>query len=167
MSDVEHEVHLKARDHGRIPIAREASERNAGFSGTTSALWTPMNLDADVCSVAAQDKRTDSVPNFRWKMLAFRKQHTETLVFGDFEPLSPDDTTVFAYWQKAVQGNRNRDVGNPEHDCEVQYLFHPVWRWLIHRVAEHKYGLADKRCHDLKEWAVCFVVGFRGNGSRM
>jgi glycosidase len=107
MSDVEHEVHLKARDHGRIPIAREASERNAGFSGTTSALWTPMNLDADVCSVAAQDKRTDSVLNFRWKMLAFRKQHTETLVFGDFEPLSPDDSTVFAYWQKAVLQNTN------------------------------------------------------------
>ena len=105
MSDVEREIRLKARDHGRIPISWDAREPNAGFSdATTSALWTPMNSDAEVCNVASQDKRADSVLNFWRKMLAFRKLHAETLVFGDFEPLAVDGGPVFAYWRKSIQG---------------------------------------------------------------
>jgi alpha-glucosidase len=110
MSDVEREIRLKARDHGRIPIPWDAREPNAGFSDATSALWTPMNSDAEVCNVAAQDKRPDSVLNFWRKMLAFRKQHTETLVFGDFEPLAVDDAPVFAYWRKSIQASGDKDV---------------------------------------------------------
>lgn len=111
MSDVEHEIRLKARDHGRIPIPWDAREENAGFSDAKkSALWTPMNSDAEACNVAAQDKRPDSVLNYWRKMLAFRKQHTDTLVFGDFEPLAVDDAPVFAYWRKDGQANGNKDV---------------------------------------------------------
>jgi alpha-glucosidase len=110
MSDVEREIRLKARDHGRIPIPWDAREPNAGFSDATSAIWTPMNSDAEVCNVAAQDKRPDSVLNFWRKMLAFRKQHTETLVFGDFEPLAVDDAPVFAYWRKSIQASGDKDV---------------------------------------------------------
>jgi alpha-glucosidase len=110
MSDVEREIRLKARDHGRIPIPWDAREPNAGFSDATSALWTPMNSDAEVCNVASQDKRPESVLNFWRKMLAFRKQHTETLVFGDFEPLAVDDEPVFAYWRKCTQMSGDKDV---------------------------------------------------------
>jgi oligo-1,6-glucosidase len=110
MSDVEREIRLKARDHGRIPIPWDSRERNAGFSDATSPLWTPMNSDAEICNVAAQDKRPDSVLNFWRKMLAFRKQHTDTLVFGDFEPLALDDEPVFAYWRKNVGDHGDKDV---------------------------------------------------------
>jgi len=110
MSDVEREIRLKARDHCRIPIPWDAREHNAGFSDAKSALWTPMNSDAEVCNVAAQDKRPDSVLNFWRKMLAFRKQHTETLVFGNFEPLALDDAPVFAYWRKSTATQENKDV---------------------------------------------------------
>jgi oligo-1,6-glucosidase len=110
MRDVEREVRLKARDHGRIPIPWDAREPNAGFSETKCALWTPMNSDAEVCNVVSQDKRPDSVLNFWRKMLAFRKQHNETLVFGDFVPLAVDDAPVFAYWRKSIQPSGDKDV---------------------------------------------------------
>jgi oligo-1,6-glucosidase len=111
MSDVEREIRLKARDHGRIPIPWDAREQNAGFSDAMiSPLWTPMNSDADVCNVASQDKRADSVLNFWRKMLAFRKQHAETLVFGDFEPLALDDGPVFAYWRRSAEAGGGKDV---------------------------------------------------------
>jgi oligo-1,6-glucosidase len=110
MSDVEREIRLKARDHGRIPIPWDAREANAGCSDTMSALWTPMNSDAEACNVAAQDKRPDSVLNYWRKMLAFRKQHPDTLVFGDFEPLAVDDSPVFAYWRRDGKANGSNDV---------------------------------------------------------
>jgi oligo-1,6-glucosidase len=110
MSDVEHGIRLKARDHGRIPIPWDAREANAGFSDATSALWTPMNSDAEACNVAAQDKRPDSVLNYWRKMLAFRKQHPDTLVFGDFEPLAVDDSPVFAYWRRDGKANGSNHV---------------------------------------------------------
>jgi oligo-1,6-glucosidase len=43
-------------------------------------------------------------------MLAFRKEHAETLVFGDFEPLAVDDGPVFAYWRRCTQGLGEKDV---------------------------------------------------------
>lgn len=109
MSDVEREIRLKARDHGRIPIPWDAAAKNAGFSESDKALlWTPMNTDAEACNVADQDARPDSVLNFWRRMLAFRKEKRETLVFGDFEPLALDDAPVFAYRR------RNLDVGGGE-----------------------------------------------------
>jgi oligo-1,6-glucosidase len=110
MSDVEREIRLKARDHGRIPIPWDPREANEGFSDATSALWTPMNSDAEACNVAAQDKQPDSVLNYWRKMLAFRKQHPDTLVFGDFEPLAVDDSPVFAYWRRDGRENGSKDV---------------------------------------------------------
>jgi glycosidase len=43
-------------------------------------------------------------------MLAFRKQHPDTLVFGDFEPLAVDDSPVFAYWRRDGRENGSKDV---------------------------------------------------------
>ncbi|KAM0720399.1 hypothetical protein Q7P37_004535 [Cladosporium fusiforme] len=109
MSDVEHEIRLKARDHGRIPIPWDGKQVNAGFS-SAQELWTPMNSDGEACNVAAQDKRVDSVLNFWRKMLAFRKERAEALVFGDFEPLANDNGPVFAYRRKEIDGSGGGDL---------------------------------------------------------
>lgn len=104
MSDVEREIRLKARDHGRIPIPWDSREANCGFSTAPSEqLWTPMNGDGEICNVASQEQEPESVLNYWRKMLAFRKERAEALVFGDFEPVSElDDGPVFAYWRKEV-----------------------------------------------------------------
>lgn len=110
MSDVEREIRLKARDHGRIPIPWDTRKPNAGFSDSKTGVWSPMNSDAEVCNVAAQDKRADSVLNFWRKMLAFRKEHADALVFGDFEPLAVDDAPVFAYRRRNPEELDGEDV---------------------------------------------------------
>lgn len=69
-----------------------------------------MNSDADVCNVASQDKRPDSVLNYWRKMLTFREQFPDTLVFGDFEPINVDDSPVFAYWRKSDGASDEEDV---------------------------------------------------------
>lgn len=110
MSDVEREIRLKARDHGRIPMPWDVSKDNAGFSEANLALWTPMNSDAEVCNIAAQDTQPDSVLNYWRKMLAFRKQRADLLVFGDFEPLGLEDSPVFAYRRRDRQADGHKDM---------------------------------------------------------
>lgn len=111
MSDVEREIRLKARDHGRIPIPWDDKQVNAGFSSAPKEqLWTPMNSDSAVCNVAEQEGRSDSVLNFWRRMLAFRKERAEALVFGDFEPLELDDGPVFAYRRKEIDGTGGGDL---------------------------------------------------------
>ena len=96
VSEVADQVRLKARDHGRMPMPWDASNPNAGFSDAEK-LWTRMNTDSSICNVADQQKRPGSVLKFWQRMLAFRRQHAETLVFGDLEPVGMDDGPVFCY----------------------------------------------------------------------
>lgn len=105
MRDVEEQVRLKARDHGRAPIPWEDSSYPlAGFSDADVTPWTPMNTDADICNVAAQHEDPNSVLNFWRQMLAFRKEWAETIVFGDCEPIEAtmNDEPVFAYRRRVV-----------------------------------------------------------------
>ena len=104
VKEVGDEVRLKARDHGRMPMPWDGSKRHAGFSDAESKPWTPMNSDADLCSVAHQEKLSNSVLQFWRKMLAFRRKHAKTLVFGDFEPVSLDNGPVLAYHKTPVGG---------------------------------------------------------------
>lgn len=105
LSEIVHEVadqvRLKARDHGRMPIPWDASQPQAGFSDGT-APWTRMNSDSDLCNVAQQEKLSNSVLKFWRKMLAFRRQYSEALVFGDFTPVALDNDPVFAYHKTPV-----------------------------------------------------------------
>jgi alpha-glucosidase len=93
------EVRLKARDHGRMPMPWDASRPQAGFSdgNTSTPPWTRLNSDFDLCNVDHQEKLSNSVLEFWRKMLVFRRQYSEALVFGDFTPLSLDNNPVFAY----------------------------------------------------------------------
>jgi len=110
MSDVEEQVHLKARDHGRAPMQwDDSSYPLAGFSDAEVKPWTPMNSDADICNVAAQHDDPNSVLNFWRQMLAFRKEWAETIVFGDCEPIEAtiNDEPVFAYRRRVADESKD------------------------------------------------------------
>lgn len=109
--EVAHQVRLKARDHGRMPIPWDATRPQAGFSdgNTGTPPWTRLNSDFDLCNVAHQEKLSNSVLKFWRKMLVFRRQYSEALVFGDFTPVSLDNNPVFAYHKTPVE----RSNGDP------------------------------------------------------
>ena len=90
------EVRQKARDHGRMPMPWDASQPHAGFSDG-EAPWARLNTDFELCNVAHQEKLSNSVLKFWRKMLAFRRQHSDALVLGDFTPVSLDNGPIFAY----------------------------------------------------------------------
>lgn len=100
VNEVADEVRLKARDHGRMPMPWDGDRPHAGFSDASKGgvrPWTRVNSDYNLCNVAKQETMSDSVLKFWRKMLAFRRNHAETLVYGDFEPLSLDNGPTFAY----------------------------------------------------------------------
>ncbi|KAF2724478.1 glycoside hydrolase family 13 protein [Polychaeton citri CBS 116435] len=109
MSDVVEQVRLKARDHGRMPIPWDASSKNNGFSDADD-LWARMNSDSAACNVAQQDKSPESVLNFWRKMLAFRREHAEALVFGDFVPVDVSESDVFAYRRVPIEEEQAKEM---------------------------------------------------------
>ncbi|KAL8813877.1 MAG: hypothetical protein Q9191_008589 [Dirinaria sp. TL-2023a] len=113
VQEVADQVRLKARDHGRMPMPWDSAKPHAGFSDARDGTqpWTRMNTDTAVCNVADQERVSDSVLNFWKRMLSFRRAHPETLVFGDFEPVSLDNGTVFAYHRTAI-ANEGRAADN-------------------------------------------------------
>ncbi|KAK4624294.1 Oligo-1,6-glucosidase [Fulvia fulva] len=105
--EVRSELLLKARDHARAPMpwsAATTSDPYAGFSANKP--WSPMNTDSSLCNVASQRAAPDSILRYWQKRIKLRKQHADALIFGDFEPLEStmDDSAVFAYWKKPVNG---------------------------------------------------------------
>ncbi|KAK3711447.1 hypothetical protein LTR37_009626 [Vermiconidia calcicola] len=110
VDEVADQVRLKARDHGRMPMPWDGNKPNAGFSEARDGIrpWTRVNSDFDLCNVAHQEKFTHSVLKFWQRMLAFRRQHAETLVFGDFEPVALDNGPVFAYHRTPLAGSVNK-----------------------------------------------------------
>lgn len=101
------QIRLKARDHGRMPIPWDSSEHLAGFSNGDKKTrpWARLNSDFDLCNVAHQEKLSNSVLKFWRKMLSFRRQYSESLVFGDFTPVALDNSPVFAYHKTSVENS--------------------------------------------------------------
>lgn len=110
VDEVADQVRLKARDHGRMPMPWDGNKPNAGFSEARDGIrpWTRVDSDFDLCHVAHQEKFTNSVLKFWQRMLAFRRQHVETLVFGDFEPVALDNEPVFAYHRTPPAGSGDK-----------------------------------------------------------
>lgn len=107
MDDIVGQVRLKARDHGRMPMPWDSSERHAGFSEADddTPLWTNMNSDAQACNVRQQEEDPHSVLNYWRHMLRFRKKYPKILVFGDFVPVLVDDSPIFAYLRQSLPGD--------------------------------------------------------------
>jgi oligo-1,6-glucosidase len=129
VDEVADEVRLKARDHGRMPMPWNGEKTHAGFSDASDGVrpWTRINSDFDLCNVAHQEKLSNSVLHYWRRMLAFRKANAETLLFGDFEPVSLDNGPVFAYHRvplpdAPVDARKMLVVLNMTSDSDVDFV---------------------------------------------
>jgi oligo-1,6-glucosidase len=85
-------VRANSRDNARTPVQWTAEE-GAGF--TDGEPWIDINPNHDEVNVAAARDDPDSVLNYYRELIALREH--DVVVYGDYEQLTPDDETVWAY----------------------------------------------------------------------
>jgi oligo-1,6-glucosidase len=91
------------RDHARVPM-QWSREKSAGFS-TNEKTWMRVNdFYKEGINVADEEKDTESVLQFYRKMLAFRKQHSASLIFGEYKGIEPENELTMQYFKKAFDG---------------------------------------------------------------
>ncbi|KZZ99639.1 Alpha amylase [Moelleriella libera RCEF 2490] len=100
-----------ARDHARLPMAWNGKAKFGGFSeaaekeGTdVKEPWMKPHPLAGEINVASQLDDPDSVLNFWRKMLRFRREHADLLVYGDFRDLRPADKDLFVFVKEDHRG---------------------------------------------------------------
>lgn len=86
-------IYAKGRDNARTPMQWDSTE-NAGF--TTGKPWLKVNknykfINAEDC---LQDK--DSI-FYHYKKLINIRKHNDTVIYGNYKLLLPEDKNVFAY----------------------------------------------------------------------
>ena len=86
-------IYAKGRDNARTPMQWDSTE-NAGF--TSGKPWLKVNknykfINAEDC---LQDK--DSI-FYHYKKLIDIRKHNDTIIYGDYKLLLPEDKNVFAY----------------------------------------------------------------------
>jgi oligo-1,6-glucosidase len=86
-------MQLYSRDNSRTPLQWDKSA-NAGFTKGTP--WLKINPNYKDVNVAAQEKDPNSILNYNRKMIKLRKEN-QTLVYGEFKLLVPNDPNIFAY----------------------------------------------------------------------
>lgn len=86
-------MQLYSRDNSRTPMQWDKSP-NAGFTKGTP--WLKINPNYKDVNVAAQEKDPNSILNYSRKMIKLRKEN-QTLVYGEFKLLVPNDPNIFAY----------------------------------------------------------------------
>ena len=110
-------IYAKGRDNARTPMQWDSTE-NAGF--TTGKPWLKVNknykfINAEDC---LQDK--DSI-FYHYKKLINIRKHNDTIIYGDYKLLLPEDKNVFAYSRK-LNGDKIVVVCN-FYDKEVNLNF--------------------------------------------
>ena len=110
-------IYAKGRDNARTPMQWDSTE-NAGF--TTGKPWLKVNknykfINAEDC---LQDK--DSI-FYHYKKLIDIRKHNDTIIYGDYKLLLPEDKNVFAYSRK-LNGDKIVVVCN-FYDKEVNLNF--------------------------------------------
>ena len=110
-------IYAKGRDNARTPMQWDSTE-NAGF--TTGNPWLAVNknykfINAEYC---LQDK--DSI-FYHYKKLIDIRKHNDTIIYGDYKLLLPEDKNVFAYSRK-LNGDKIVVVCN-FYDKEVNLNF--------------------------------------------
>ena len=110
-------IYAKGRDNARTPMQWDSTE-NAGF--TTGNPWLAVNknykfINAEDC---LQDK--DSI-FYHYKKLINIRKHNDTIIYGNYKLLLPEDKNVFAYSRK-LNGDKIVVVCN-FYDKEVNLNF--------------------------------------------
>jgi oligo-1,6-glucosidase len=81
---------------------------HAGF--TDGEPWLPVNPNHEEINAAAEMDDPDSVWQYYRDLIALRHEH-DVVVYGDYEPLFPDDDTVWAYTRRLdTDGDEERLV---------------------------------------------------------
>ena len=118
-------IYAKGRDNARTPMQWDSTE-NAGF--TTGKPWLKVNKNYKFINVedCLQDK--DSI-FYHYKKLIDIRKHNDTIIYGNYKLLLPEDKNVFAYsrelngdkivvvcnfYNKEVNLNFNEDFNNVE-----------------------------------------------------
>ena len=104
-------IYAKGRDNARTPMQWDSTE-NAGF--TTGKPWLKVNknykfINAEDC---LQDK--DSI-FYHYKKLIDIRKHNDTIIYGDYKLLLPEDKNVFAY-SRELNGDKIVVVCNFYHN---------------------------------------------------
>lgn len=86
-------IYAKGRDNARTPMQWDSTE-NAGF--TTGKPWLKVNKNYKFINVedCLQDK--DSI-FYHYKKLIDIRKHNDTIIYGDYKLLLPEDKNIFAY----------------------------------------------------------------------
>lgn len=91
------------RDHARVPM-QWSNDTSAGFS-TNEKTWMRVNdFYKEGINVAEEEKDPDSVLHFYRKLLTFRKEHSGSLIFGEYEGIEPEHEATMQYFKRAFNG---------------------------------------------------------------
>lgn len=89
-------IQIHSRDNGRTPMQWDDT-KYAGFSAEDSKEpWLAVNGNHTTVNAAAQLKDEDSIFRYYQKLIALRKE-LDVIAYGDIEPLTQRDPSVFAY----------------------------------------------------------------------
>ena len=102
-------IQVKARDHARTPMQWDDGP-NAGFSKEGIQPWMRVMDDYKTVNAETQMKENSkdelSVWQFWQRGLLDRKQHKDVFVYGDYQEISPEDPSVFAYARTSETGEK-------------------------------------------------------------
>ena len=110
-------IYAKGRDNARTPMQWDNSE-NAGF--TTGKPWLAVNKNYEYRNAKQCVEDENSIFNHYRKLIDIRK-HNDTIVYGDYTLLSPNDKNIFAY-SRALNGDKILVVCN-FYGNEVNFKF--------------------------------------------
>lgn len=102
-SDALRIIQIHSRDNGRTPMQWDDT-KYAGFSAEDSKEpWLAVNGNHTTVNAADQLKDEDSIFRYYQKLIALRKE-LDVIAYGDIEPLTQRDPSVFAY-RRAYEGH--------------------------------------------------------------
>lgn len=122
LNDFMKAIHKQGRDNVRTPFQWSA-EHNAGFTDVVP--WIKLNPNYPKINLEAQLNDSDSILHYYRKAIKFRKSHP-LLVYGEFELLTPDHPTLFAY-ERFLMDEAMLIVMNFS-DSTVEYSYQPSSR---------------------------------------
>ena len=97
-----------ARDHARIPMAWSDGPQggfsltNGDASQNSNEPWMAVHPLASEINAASQMDDSNSVLAFWRRMLAFRREHPDLFVYGDYDALRVDDPHIYMFVKQKV-----------------------------------------------------------------